>query len=568
MGNITDIEKDLILSLARSRGYLGFRQNAYYLQSDRGHKSRTYNTLCRDILFPQSLNQDGLYRIFANYKDLKADICKLLESISYEGATSNYSNPLTSMEVATEDTSKEISEAIQQSLQVFKTPKFNSLIDPFAKKNGGGTLLIINTDTRQILNGNSLSYDMVLQLKGTSRPEIMADPNIPLVWPQFNPYTPNLTFTKYLEELNAEITILNTAIPPKWMTLEDPRISPGIPPFIRTLIDHLFPYEEEREAVLDWCHYAIFKRNGTILCLAGDRGTGKSTFVEILSHLVGTQYSEIVSEAILTDKFNSQFRDKRLLIFEEVALAENKHINKIKGWCNRNISIEEKGANAYSALNYASMVFLVNDLADLKIQAQERRFSIPIVAEENLLTVIPEEEVANFKLAMEEETPEFISGLAEFGLFLKNRIPKNSEYLPIKGENYMRVTDLSLKGWQGHIKEYIIDHGEAGVLIPISDIVPPKNDKERGLIFPNRRDHVENFLRDYRHLGKYKIADIKEISREEMEAIELAKSKFGLARRNRPHLSEKDKTKRLYGLIPRKEFMDSVRKEKEPTDLL
>ena len=567
MESLLPNEKSSIVEYAASKGYQGVSSKGEFVVG--GIKTKSPNTFLRNLGLPHALETLGQYRVLNKFKLLHSEIVDTLKEIPYSPKPIEISD--LSKSLFTEENSNKLKNVFIGKYDLYKTLKFNMGFDPNAKKSNGMSLIIMNPESRNILNGNSVSYDAILSLKGTARELIADDPSIPLVWPVFNPYTSELTYESTGDDFGGETIIaLNTAIPPKWIGVES---SPKFEGFIKKLFVHLFPNEEERELVLDWFHYAIFKRNGTVLCLAGDRGTGKSTVVEILAELVGWQYSEWVSEAVLTDKFNSQFRDKRLLIFEEVALAENKAINKIKAWCNSKISIEEKGVNAYSADNFTSMVFLMNDLGDLKIQAQERRFSIPVVAEENLLTVISEEEISEFKIGLEKKTPEFLKQISEFGNFLKEREPRFSEYTPIKGENYMRVTNLSLKEWQNIVKEYISNQGEEGVVIPISAIIPNERDKN-GPIFPNRKDTIDNFLRDYRYLGKYKIADVVNLTELELDELE---AKYSLGRKARPTpFSKGKKTKRLYGLKPRGEFLRQIYKERilksgareNPVDLL
>ena len=545
---LKDEEIEKLLELAEEKGYRGFAKGKFYI---RGRATASDQTLLKNLDFPAGLDVDGLHRLQAKFKDLKNQIVETLEQMPYTSAAVNSES---SGLVTSEEQSAEQIGYINDNICLYKTIRIDSTIDPGAKRRGGLSILAFNTATRTIINGNKISIDGIMALRGVMRDTVATDENVPHVWPVFNPYTPDLTFkTKDKILGKREVLALNTAIPAPWMLNKDKGARPELTGFIKKLIMHLFPYEKDRESVLDWCHYAIFKRNGTVLCLAGDRGTGKSTFIEIMGQMVGEVYSEIVNEAILKEKFNAQFLNKRLVVFEEVALSDDSAINKVKAWCNNKISIEEKGNDAFSAENYSSMVFLLNKLTDLKIQPQERRFSIPVVATENLLTVFSEEEIDTFKKGVASGSKEILRDLTNFGLFLKERKPTVSEQIPIRGPNFNKVADLSMTEWQAHLREYVANNGVDKKILPIVDIFPiPKSTDREALKFPMKKATIEEFLRDYRYQGKYKIGDIQEV-----DAGKLAEEQANL----KPH-QQKTRSRRTYGIVPRADFLEAVAAEK------
>lgn len=549
-----------IIELAQTNGYEGFASGKYHCN---GSKTAVAKTLFSQISFPGALKSAKLFELALGFRENENEILEVLRTIKYRRQVQlpqpqNY------------DFNRDMENSRQQifnlnKLLLFKSVKSGGIYDPGAKRSGF-SVIAFNPATRMIINSPEYSVDGIMALRGMDRKDVSSMEEIPHVWPVFNPYTPEFRFptTTVVFGKKEQVEALNTAIPPKWMTDHSADVTPGVKGFIRKLTEHLFPDPEERERVLDWCHYAIFKRNGTVLCLAGDRGTGKSTFVEILGELVGQGYTELVSEAILKEKFNSQFYNKRLIVFEEVALAESSAINKVKAWCNAKISIEEKGSNAFSADNFSSMVFLLNDLMDLKINAQERRFSIPVVAEENLTTAIPETEISRFKVGMIEGHQSVLDEIAEFGLFLKERKPKNTEYIPIKGRNFNRVADMTLTEWQVHLRDYVQNNGKIEGPIPISDIFPfDRGRKESAMKFPTNKSKIDAFLRDYRFLGKYKIGDIVDLSEEELTKYSLIPQRKGPAGGG-----GNSRTRRMYGVRPREDFLRECGIQYKEEDLL
>lgn len=531
---LTEQEQELLLEIAVSKGYKFFAKNNYYW---RDFKTTSDKKIFEYLEFPNSLNAEGLYRVFGNFKPMKIHILETLRSI--RGKQEELTNH---NEIVDGDKTNDHFKEMAKDFAFFKTPLRDLIKDPGATRSGGLSVVCINKASRHIVDHATVNVDGLLSSIGVNREEVPHRDDIPMIYPKFNPYTPEMTFMAKWDALGGdkEMLCLNTALPPKWMKDDTSHLQPRIGDFVLRLINHLFPKEEERERVLDWCHYAIFKRNGTVLCLAGDRGTGKSLFIEILSHLVGNFYSEIVNEAILKDKFNSQLFNKRLIIFEEVALDNKIAIAKIKAWCNSKINIEEKGSDSFTANNWSSMVFLMNDISDLQINAQERRFSIPSVAEASLLNVISGQEISDFKMWLEAGDPKAHDQIAEFGLFLRERKPKYNELMAIKGDHYFKVADTTMSEWQTLLREYIINNGEVGKIIQVSDVFPDT----KNMMVPKKRATIDAFLSDFRHLGVYKIA----------QTVDLPSNYYD-AKSTSLAMPASKKTKRTYGIMPKEDFL-------------
>lgn len=387
-------------------------------------------------------------------------------------------------------------------ISVFKSNILVKAIDPRGFRAGGPCILLYNSDTRGIVNGLQYSIDGVLSGMGLVREEILQNPNTRPAVSRFDPY--DLSPVKPVKDpVLGPVYSINLYSPPPWRSC---LVEGAFTGWIKQLMEHLFLDREELERVLDWAHYAIVRRNGTMLALAGDRGTGKSTFAAILSHLVGTNYTEYVSEAILTDKFNPQIKSKRLLIFEEVALDENKHVNKIKAWCNTNIALEEKGQDPYTTENYSSMILLVNQLEDLRISPSERRFSIPKLTDVDLKAVMSPDLLNYIQTNLNDPCAQFMDELAAFGNFLLHRTPKYNNQTPIKGEYFFAITEMSLSQWQTELVRQTILQGEIGKPLLFHDIF--SRDFTKRVNVASRRDYIDNFLRDYRHKGLQKVGRI------------------------------------------------------------
>jgi hypothetical protein len=529
---LTEKERKSIEDYILSKGYIGYRSPNYILKSG---KSTSLSKALKLLNLPQGLKELGEYKLFAEFENHSSEYLEILQTIVGGGMEVS----LSEQSPFKESVPMNIRE-MHQNIDIYKSLVKLPLMDPGAERGPGISILLYNTLNKDFINGHSISIEGYLGTLGLTRKEVATMDSIPYVTPEFNPYVPEAIFTKSGKEygFSGDITILNTAIAPEWMKGPYSR-KPELSGFIGKLVNHLFPDEKTREQVLDWAHYAVFSRNGTVLCLAGDRGTGKTTFTEVLSYLVGPKYAEIVNSSVLKEKFNQQFKDKRLILFEEVALGDNASVGKIKAFCNSRITIEGKGQNAYSSENFTSIVFLVNNLTDLQIMPQERRFSIPVIAEENLIKSIPVKEIAAFKNGLEAGTQEFYDEISNFGEFLKNRKPSLSREQPIRGVNFDRVVKTNLSEWKDMFIEHIIHHGEAGKTINLKDIFPRslREDKDNPIVVPRKRSAYEEFLRDYRHDGVTKMADVVDL---------------GAGYRGRIN----------YGIMPREEFLVKFSKKK------
>lgn len=535
---ITDADQEVLAEIVRECDYQGYKNGKYIFE---GQSTGVEARAEKRLGLPGAFKEKGAVNLFAYYDELRTQIFKMIRGIRPERPEiENDAEKIVDGSI----TNKQY-ETVASEIAVFKTPVKDLMKDPGAARSGGFNLILMNTTTRHIINPQVIDYDSILYMKKLKREEISEDDRISLVYPKFDPMVSDLVFDSTWDHLGSRVPMqaLNTAVPPKWMmdSKENLDWKPRIGNYISRLINHLFTDEEERERVLDWCHYAIFKRNGTVLCLAGDRGTGKSMFTEILSHLVGLDYSEIVNQSILEDKFNSQMYNKRLIMFEEVALRESIAINKIKAWCNHKINIEMKGMDSFTASNWSSMIFLMNDLADLQINAQERRFSVPSVAEQNLKVAIPVEEIEEFMTEMQSQSGDAFREIAEFGLFLKDRVPKMKSDMPIKGKHYYRVADTAMSEWQAILREYLISHGEIGKIISIGDVFPPSS---KDVLVPKKRSTFESFLSDYRYMGVHKLASVVPMPSEPVNGSSNSITAQG------------KRSRRAYGIMPNAEFLN------------
>lgn len=355
---------------------------------------------------------------------------------------------------------------------------------------------------------SGVDVESYLTIAGLTWKDLLLDPAVNKVFTCFDPYTLKYVFNRESKDGSFKNVLhVNFYVPPRWRFLE---VAPHYGGFIKGLIDHLFPNEDEKEYVLDWMHYALVKRNETVLCLVGSRGTGKGILLNsVMSALIGGDYFSVAKQEVLTEKFNPEFDNKRFVFFDEVNISGDKELNKFKQLANAKISMEAKGEDSETIDNFVSMALSSNDRREFRAEPQERRISAPEVTEIPLLDVYSEEEVQEF--CTEAANPES-EVIAEFGNWLIQRKPENSNYRPLKGRYYFDLCKLSMYEWKVFILEYVLEHGEIGEEILIKDIdraFKKGKDEKKEVSLP-RSATIEIFLGDYIHEAEYKIGKIVE----------------------------------------------------------
>ncbi len=533
----TSEDLELLYKTAKSLGYKNFRNGRFATQS--AGSSANFDTLAKKLGLEHvllSLDNKGPYIAFkANLSEVRQYFVdrekEIRDSKEAEGGGLFY------------DSSKKLMAALKTHT-LYKTYKDMGDYDEGHRKSLGFSVIAFNPET-QALVAPDIRVDAYLAVRDIKRADVPLNPDIRHVWPVFNPFTAELHFPITLEDVG-EIDALNLAIPPNWLKKLKPTTKPEFSGFIHRLIHHLFPDEEDRERVLDWCHYAVTRRNGTMLCLVGARGSGKTTFVLILAKLVGNRYFTIAPESVLTDKFNSVFKNKRLVAFEEVAIVDNSSINKVKAWCNHIISIEEKGVDHALAENYSSMVLLINNRMELKIAPQERRFSVPRVTDDDLKEEFSQEELTQFNEGLNHEEEWMMDEIGKFGLFLQQRVPKYSNEVPIKNEAFFEQAEMSLTEWQRGLRDYILDHANEDVIL-ILDAMPKllaDEDTKQKERIPKKNKIIE-FLKDYKYRGEFVLGKKVELSWDEMQKH----SRTNVSNANTDK-KKKDLRAHTWGIIP------------------
>jgi hypothetical protein len=109
--------------------------------------------------------------------------------------------------------------------------------------------------------------------------------------------------------------------------------------------------------------------------LTGIQGTGKGVYFQIMQQLLdpaNTGYTEAVK--IIDSKFNAFARNKKLIFIDELKIKSPGEEDILKPFVNDTIAIEAKGVDSLSVKNYASLLIASNDVGEMRISTEDRRF--------------------------------------------------------------------------------------------------------------------------------------------------------------------------------------------------
>lgn len=150
-----------------------------------------------------------------------------------------------------------------------------------------------------------------------------------------------------------------------------------------TLLEYLCSNEQNSREVyqwiLRWMAYPLQNpgaKMSSAIIMHGPQGTGKSTVFQTLARIYG-DYSTVLNQRGLEDKFNSDWADSKLFILAEevVTRAEMWHIkNELKELVTGEwIRVNPKNIAAYRQRNQVNIIYLSNETQPLPIENDDRR---------------------------------------------------------------------------------------------------------------------------------------------------------------------------------------------------
>ncbi len=317
----------------------------------------------------------------------------------------------------------------------------------------------------------------------------------------FNPYKP---MSLFLDDLDGQrVTFANLYERPEWqlereLTADERGKYKKCPVIIDRFLTTLFPEPVAKEFVLDWLHHAFTKRCQTYLVLNGAKGIGKGIFTDYLcKYLMGKDNHKQAQPSILEGNFNAVLLNCRMIVLDEMPINDSDKVAKLKKYINSDQGIEKKGRDVGGTTQtYNSFIISSNHVNDMKIEWDDRRFSVMDMTEVKLNEQWHKDEIADLIEAIEDTNHEVIRA---FGYWLMYRIPLGDEFTVYKGHHFYKLCYSSLPEWS----RCIIDEVTSGIYDTLDDITLKMKFKERAP--QNRFPHtakVEDFIKNYKHEGK------------------------------------------------------------------
>lgn len=349
---------------------------------------------------------------------------------------------------------------------------------------------------------NQVDYDLAYESYKMLPKALQKDPIFGVI--QFDPYNPEKK--RPIEYKGQKVWKINTYNCPEWqydrtLSLEERKTFSSPPDIIKRFMDTLFPSQESREFVLDWLHFALTKRCETYLVLNGAKGIGKGIFTDYLcKQLIGPKNWNQAAPGALESNFNAMLVGKRMIVFDEMPINDTEKIAKLKKYINKDQAIEFKGEDVGDTIEtYNSFVISSNNLTDIRIDWDDRRFSVMDISEKKL-----NEQWMEGDINLLIESLEDIEIIRQFGYWLMYRKPKGNEFSVFKGEHFWKLCYTSLPEWS----KTIIDECMKGIYEEIDreTLVMALRDRNAKLTFP-QNIKVEDFIRNYKHKGIYPLGE-------------------------------------------------------------
>lgn len=315
----------------------------------------------------------------------------------------------------------------------------------------------------------------------------------------YNPY--DLTSRKSIIWDDREIQEINTYTPPAWRFLE---VKGELSPRMEAFFTHLFPVESERMLVFAFLKHAILYRVSHILVLMGNKGTGKSFFMDhIVENLIGKGDVARPTKDFFNRPFQEVLENNRMLIFDEIEVKTDKEKKDIKRLTNSDQGIEKKNVSTTKSQNvqvYYSTIFANNAPNDVYTEYDDRRLFYPEIAANKLPTVFSNEWIDDFK--KECYSPE---GIARLGNYLINDFKEPSDFSiedAVNTPTFYKCVEACLKQTERFVVEYLMNPEHKGKFIEWEEIKYEYDTTHKNADKFFKKERIRLFLTNYLHRGK------------------------------------------------------------------
>jgi len=184
-------------------------------------------------------------------------------------------------------------------------------------------------------------------------------------------------------------TLVNSYVP------YEPRTAEGDPAPFLDLLQRMLPDQRDRELLLSW--FASFAQNQGVKfqwwpVIQGAKGNGKTMLLEVLTYMVGEQYTHLPDAMAMAkgSQFNGWVDRKLFIGIEEIKAADRREM--IEGMktliTNRRMGMETKGVDQFTGDNAANGVITTNHKDGLPLEPDERRYGIWFCAQQSYADIV------------------------------------------------------------------------------------------------------------------------------------------------------------------------------------
>ena len=385
---------------------------------------------------------------------------------------------------------------------VIKGFSYDGLV-PFISVENHNKIIFFDKKAKQITNLDYDTYSQTVDKEYKNRPMPARI--------EFNPYRPEQIYMG--EYLGQNCTHLNLYRKPEWqiakkLSNEEAKKISKLPTLIDDFFSHLFPNSVCKDFVYDWLHFSLDSRCETYLVMNGAKGVGKNLLSNIIcSSLVGKNNHKIAHKGAL-EQFNVILAECRMIVFDEFKIVDDEAINALKRYANADQMIERKGIDVgQTEKTYNSYIICNNAVTDMKIEWDDRRFSVVDITNKKLEDVWSEEKISMLLDIIQDPTSEEMRG---FGYWLLYRTPKvmTSSFSVFKGDHFYKLCYTSFPEWAKMIIDEITskttknyyDEGELKMMF---------KDRTNGVHRFPHMTKVEDFLKNYKHNGENYLGHIE-----------------------------------------------------------
>lgn len=177
-------------------------------------------------------------------------------------------------------------------------------------------------------------------------------------------------------------------------------------------LEYLFPSQEDRDHVLNWCAWLIRnlkKKPKHALLIAGHtQGTGKSFIAEVLTCILGKLNVAPVGSSELSSTFNKWALGSKLILIEELRALDKREVaQKLHPLITQEtVTINNKNEQTYAADTCFGIMAMTNDDAAVNLDNTDRRYLV-------LRTDASPQSVAYYSEIYDKlDDPDFIAAVA------------------------------------------------------------------------------------------------------------------------------------------------------------